>query len=147
MVLEVGPEARNTSSRVITIFTGRAGLARERERHRLEEHRGLAAEAAADLRGGDAQLGDVHAEQRGADVAHHEMALGAAPELALAVGADAGEAGMRLDIALMGRLGLEAALDDDVGLGEALLDIAMAELVTRFDDVGGLLRRRARRRR
>ena len=57
------------------------------------------------------------------------MALGADPELALAVGADAGEAGMRLDIALVRRLGLEAALDDDVGLPEALLEIAMAELV------------------
>ena len=35
---------------------------------------------------------------------------------------------MRLDIALMRRLGLELALDDDVGLGEAGLDVAMAEL-------------------
>ena len=41
-----------------------ARFARQRERHRLEEHRRLAAEAAADLRGGDAELGDVHAEER-----------------------------------------------------------------------------------
>jgi hypothetical protein len=84
------------------------------------------------------QLGDVHAEQARAGVAHHEVALGADPELALAVRTDIGEAGVRLDIALVRRLGLEGALDDDVGLLEAGRDIAMAELVAAHD-VGGLL--------
>ncbi len=47
---------------------------------------------------------------------------------------------MRLDIALVGGLGLEGALDHPVGLAEADLGIAMAELVA-GGDVGGLLRR------
>ena len=39
----------------------------------------------------------------------------------------------------MGGFGLELALDDDVGFGEALLDIAMAELMA-LGDIGGLAR-------
>ena len=42
--------------------------------------------------------------------------------------ADADQAGMRLDIALVHGLGLEAALDDHVGLLEAGLDVAELEL-------------------
>src|SRR5262249_61875346 len=88
-----------------------------------------------------AQLGDVPPRQRRRDVAHGEMALGTAPDLALAIGANIGETGMGLDIALMRRLSLERALDDHVGFLEALLDIAMAEFGA-VDDVGGLLRLR-----
>ncbi len=44
---------------------------------------------------------------------------------------------MRLDVALVCRLGLEDALDDVVGLLEPLLGVAMAELVP-ARDVGGL---------
>ena len=47
---EVGPEARNTSSRVITIFTGRPDFLDSASATRLEIDDGLAAEAAADLR-------------------------------------------------------------------------------------------------
>ena len=39
-----------------------------------------------------------------------------------------GDAALRLDIALVHRLGVELALDDHVGLGEAGLDVADAEL-------------------
>ena len=49
---EVGPVARITSSRVITIFTGRPDFLRQQGRERLEIDDGLAAKAAADL-GGD----------------------------------------------------------------------------------------------
>ena len=54
-----GPEARNTSSRVITIFTGLPGLARQRMRDRLEIDHGLAAEAAADLRSASTRIFEV----------------------------------------------------------------------------------------
>ena len=147
MLLEaVGPVARNTSSRLITIFTGRLALRDSASATGSMNTVVLPPKPPPISDGGDAQLRHVHAEQRGAGVADHEVALGADPELALAVGADAGEAGMGLDIALVRRLGLEAALDDDVGFLEALLDVAMAELVA-VGDVGRLLRRRARRRR
>ena len=42
------------------------------------------------------------------------MALGADPEVGMAVGGDAGQAGMGLDIALVRLLGLVGVLDDDV---------------------------------
>jgi len=68
-----------------------------------------------------------------------EMALRADPEIGGAVGADARHAGMRLDIALMRLLGLEGALDDDIGVAETLMDIAMTELAA-LGDVGRLYR-------
>ena len=46
---------------------------------------------------------------------------------------------MRLDIALVRLLGLEVALDDDIGVLEARLDVAMAEFGD-LGDVRGLLR-------
>ena len=52
------------------------------------------------------------------------MALARRPDLGLPVGIDAHAAGMRLDIALMHRGGLELLLDDHVGLGEAGIEIA-----------------------
>ena len=61
------------------------------------------------------------------------MALGADPELALAVRANARKAGMGLDIALVRRRGLEAARDDHVGFLKALLHVAVAELVAEGD--------------
>ena len=88
-----------------------AGLLRQRQRHRLEVDEGLAAEAAADLGRDRADIGDVDAEQLGAVGADHELALARAPDRALAVGADADDAGMRLDIALVHRLGRVPALD------------------------------------
>ena len=69
---DVGPVARNTSSRVITIFTGRPALLRQRQRQRLEVDDGLAAEAAADLGRGHAHLADVPAEQPRAVGAHDQ---------------------------------------------------------------------------
>ena len=61
--------------------------------------------------------------------------------VALAVLGDADEAGVRLDIALMHGLGLEAALDDDLGRGEAGFDVAQLVLEL-AGDVG--CRRRTR---
>ena len=56
------------------------GFAGQRQRHRLDEHDGLAAEPAADLGGGHPQLAGIDAEQGGTGVADHEMPLRAAPE-------------------------------------------------------------------
>ena len=89
---------------------------------------GLAAETAADFRGGDAQLGDVHPKQLRAVLAVDEMALRAHPEVGGAVGAEIRHAGMRLDVALMRLLGLEGAFNDEIGLAETGVDIAVAEL-------------------
>ena len=56
------------------------------------------------------------------------MTLGRGPQLDLAVLAVTGDRGLRLDIALMDRLGVEFALDDQIGLGESRLDVAGREL-------------------
>ena len=67
-----------------------ARFARQQKGHRLQEDRGLAAKSTPDLRGRDAELGDIHSQKLGADIANHVMALGADPELTLPVAADAG---------------------------------------------------------
>ena len=112
-----------------------ARLARERERHRLDEDGGLAAEAAADLGSRDAELRDVHAQEPGAHIAHAEVALRADPKLALAVAADAGQTSVRLDVALVGRPAPIMLLDDLIGLRKSLLDVADIEIVA-LRDVG-----------
>ncbi len=69
------------------------------------------------------------------------MALARRPDLALAVGVDARDRRMRLDIGLMHGCGLELLFDDVIGLGKAPVEIADRE----FDplgDVRGLGRRR-----
>ena len=50
--------------------------------------------------------------------------LGAGPKLDLAVLGIVRDAALGLDIALMHGLAVEFVLDDDVGLGEALFDVA-----------------------
>ncbi len=101
-----------------------AGFLRQRGCDRLEIDRNLAAKAAADLGRGHSQVADMHAEQLGGDRPHPEMALGRGPDLGLPVGVDARGAGMRLDIGLVHGRGLELLLDDDIGLGKALVEIA-----------------------
>ena len=113
-----------------------AGLAGQGDRQRLEIDDRLAAEAAADLRWGDAHARFVDAVQPGAERADDVVALGRAPDVGLAVLGNAGDAGMGLDIALVHGLGLERALDDQVGGGEALVDVAERDL-----DAGGDVRR------
>ena len=91
---------------VITIFTGRPALLRQRERHRLEIDQRLAAEAAADLRRGHADVGDVDPQQlrdsRSRTMNWPWLQLQSSR---LAVARCGGDAGMRLDIALVHRLG------------------------------------------
>ena len=72
--------------------------------------------------------------------ADDEMPLARAPELALAVGVEAGHTALRFDIALVHRRGLEGHFDDLVGRRETSLQIADLE----FDplrNIGGLWRR------
>ena len=69
------------------------------------------------------------------------MTLAGRPDLGLAVGVPAGQAGVRLDIGLVHRGGLELLLDHHVGLGEAGVEVADLELET-LRDVGRLRRRR-----
>jgi hypothetical protein len=73
--------------------------------------------------------------------AHDEVALGRAPQLRLAVLGPAGNAGVRLDVALMHGLGVELALDHDVGLCKTFGGVAERELDP-LGDVRGLRRRR-----
>ena len=68
------------------------------------------------------------------------MALGRDPDLRLAVGVGAREAGVRLDIALVHGRRLEAHLHDFVGRGEARGDVAHLVLDA-LRDVRGLRRR------
>ncbi len=104
-----------------------AGHLRHRQGQRLEINQGLAAKAAADLGRDRADLRDVDAEQFGAIGAHHELALARAPDRALAVRGDRHHAGMRLDIGLVHRRVRIAPLDDDVGVAEPGVDVALGE--------------------
>ncbi len=104
---------------------------------RLEIDDRLAAEAAADLGRDRADVGDVGADDAGGVAAHHELALARAPDRGLAVGCDRNDTGMRLDIALVHRLCRVAPLDDDVGLAEPGLDVALGK-AHHLGDVGGL---------
>ena len=115
-----------------------ARLARQTEGEGLEVHHRLAAEAAADLGRGDPNSRDVHAEQLRAVPADRVLPLGGAPDLRLAVLRYASHAGVRLDVALVDRLGIELALDHDVGFREPGLDVALSDLDP-LDDVGGLV--------
>ena len=117
------------------------GFFREERGDRLEIDHGLAAEPAADLGRGHAQIADIHAEQLRGQRAHDEMALARRPDFALAVGLDAGDRGVRLDIALVHRGGLELLLDDEIGLGKPGREVADLEFEP-LRHVGGFGRRR-----
>ncbi len=117
-----------------------AGLLRQHDADRLDIDDGLAAERAADLGRIDAQIADLHVEQRRGVVADDEMPLARAPQLALAVGIETRDAALRLDIGLMHRRGLERHLDDFVGRREPGLDVTEIELVA-LGDIRGLGRR------
>ena len=69
------------------------------------------------------------------------MPLARRPDLGLSVMVEAGGAGMRLDIGLVHRGGLELLLDDDISFGKAGIDIADLKLDP-LGDVGGPGRRR-----
>ena len=66
------------------------------------------------------------------------MALAAAPDRRRTVFGGIGDAGVRLDVALVNRLGGELVLDDSVGFGETGVGVAELELKT-LGDVGSRL--------
>ena len=69
------------------------------------------------------------------------MALARCPDLGLAVGVDAGDCRVRLDIGLVDGGGLELLFDDEIGLGKTLVEVADREFEP-LRDVGRLGRRR-----
>ena len=91
----------------------------------------LASETAADLHRDDLDLGHVHAQDDRGVVTQGEVALAAAPDGdAVVGGVPLGGGRVRFDVSLVYRLGGELALDDNVGVGEALFQVASAELET-----------------
>ena len=98
-------------------------LRRQQRRYRFDVDRGLAAEAAADLRGDHLDARGVPAQHRGRRRPHHEVALRGGPDDRFAFLVAVDHAGVRLDVALVHRLGRELTLDHDVGFGEPLLDV------------------------
>ena len=116
----------------------RTGLLRQGQGHRLDIDRGLAAKSAADLGRGDPDVRCLDVQNLGAIGADHELALAGGPDLALAVGAEAGDAGVRLDIALVNGRRDVAAFDDHVRRGEAAGKVAALQLHAR-GDVGGFI--------
>ena len=101
-----------------------AGLAGQDGSNRVRVGDALGAESAADFHGHNLHGGFGDADDGGGLGADVEDALGAGPDGHTAIGGPLGGGDVGLDVALVHGLGLELALDDDVGLGEALLDIA-----------------------
>ena len=97
---------------------------RKQRGERLQVHPELAAEAAADLHRihFDPRNRQVQRSRHG--IAHAERALRARPDLDPAVARPECRGVVRLDIALVHGGGVELALDDDIGLGEALGRVA-----------------------
>ena len=101
-----------------------AGFLGKHHRDGLQEDNGLAAEAAADFGGDRLDVAGRHAGNQRCHVANHELALAAAPDGGLGVWLVADAAGLRFDVTLVHRCGLEGALDDDVSGGKAGFDVA-----------------------
>ena len=91
---------------------------------RLSVRLELAAKAAADLLRRQLDLRQGHVEHLRRGVTNVEGALGTVPDVDAPVVAPVDGAGVRLDVALVHRRGVELALDDHVGFLEALGDIA-----------------------
>jgi hypothetical protein len=94
-------------------------LARQFQRQRFQIDIVLAAEAATDLGRNHLQLPSIEAAETRRESSFQVMSLGRGPELALPVFDIIGQAGLGLNIALVHRLGVVFAFDNDVGLGES----------------------------
>ena len=60
--------------------------------------------------------------------AHNPVALSGDPKFSSAIICDAGNAGMRFDVALVDRRGVEGTFDYDIGLGKTLFDVTKGKL-------------------
>src|SRR5262249_37138185 len=142
--LDAGPGAGDRAGGAEDVVAGEGDLDRaprlagQLDRHRLAVEAGLAAEAAAHLRLLHADLRGLDLEDVGEPVAEHPRTLRAAPQLDLAIFRGRGDAALRLDIALVHRLGVVFALDDDVSFRKTLLHVANAEIES-LDHVRGLV--------
>ena len=106
-----------------------AALAAEQRGDRLEVDGDLAAEAAADLaRHDDAPARRGSAAARPPAGGQLNAPCVARPDLQPAVLVPHRDGGVRLDVALVDARRAELALDDHVGLLEALVDVALLEL-------------------
>ena len=103
---------------------GTACLLREPHCERLEVGDGLAAEPATDLGRNDLDSRRLPAKHLGAVGTHGEMALRRAPHGRATIGSGVSDRSVRLDVALVDRFGGELVLDHDVGIGEALVEVA-----------------------
>ena len=104
--------------------------------HRFHVDDRLGPEAAANLQWNGLNVGNGNAHETGGVVADREMALAAGPDGQLAIGLPVGGAGVGLDVALMHWRRGGLFLDDNVGVLEALVDVAQAEFEV-IGDVGG----------
>ena len=104
-----------------------AGLLAQAGGNRFEVHRGLPAEAAADLGRRDLDPAGLPAEHRSGDRTNHEVALRRSPHVGLAVGAGVDDTGMRLDVALVDVSAVEFAFDHDVGCRHGGVGVASLE--------------------
>jgi hypothetical protein len=94
---------------------------------RFEVDDRFATKAAANLGRNGTDIRDISAADARGIAAHHELTLARTVDDCLAVGPDRNQTGVRLDIALVYRLGRVAPFDDHVGFLEAGLDIALGE--------------------
>ena len=112
-------------------------LARERGGDRLGADEGLRAERAAHRQADDPDRFRRDPEDGREVVAHAERRLRAGPELE-PVAVPAGHAGVRLHVRVLRACDPVHALDDRVGLGEARVDVAVADAEPMADVRAGL---------
>ena len=115
------------SSRVNTRRTGPARLHRHQGQHALVDHVLLAAEAAADGAHDEAHLVDRLRDDARQHVAVVRDVLAGREDGDDAVVIDVGQAGLRLEVGVLDLLGGVDFLDDQIGFGEAPLDVADAD--------------------
>ena len=113
-----------------------ARLHRHQRQHALVDHVLLAAEAAADGAHDEPHLVDRLRDDARQHVAVVRDVLAGREDGDDAVVIDVGEAGLRLEIGVLDLLGGVDLLDDQIGFGEALLDVADADRDV-LDDVVG----------
>ena len=111
----------------VGVFDRTAGEHRGEKRRRLGDDVDLAAEAAADGAADQAQFLERRVEDEGGVVEGEEQGLGVRVAGEAAVRFRHDDAAGGLGRRMLDRRGLVALLDDVVGDGEALLDVAMAD--------------------
>ena len=99
----------------------------EQHRQRFQIDHRLAAEAAADFRGDELEVGHAHVQHAGRLAAQREVPLSAGPDRRLPGLVHRRRAGMRLDVALMHHGNAVLAFHGHVCLLEAFLDVTAGQ--------------------